>query len=278
MTRENLILLHMNSKDKDQPSYPCSLTNAFLSTIWKIIYSIQTWFKRNSNIQDKIIKLFPCLTQLSKKFQLLIKAQVLKNKYFSCFNTRRCCWTIFGILTIMSRINFVLEKSFITSRHGRIKPQYICWYAPAQYMHVHVLHTLKYFKPFHRCEIGKKVDPDELLQNVASHQGLPYFLSWNLYTAFEKRKKKSTSNHDSFFMIKTLKNECCSFCQWSFKGYDCHAIYILALWLPTGTKCCLLCVIYWSFSSISIANCVDPDQAAPLGAAWSGSTLFVCWN
>ena len=23
-----------------------------------------------------------------------------------------------------------------------------------------------------------------------------------------------------------------------------------------------------------IANCVDPDQTAPLGAVWSGSTLF----
>ena len=26
----------------------------------------------------------------------------------------------------------------------------------------------------------------------------------------------------------------------------------------------------------SVANSVDPDQTAPLGAVWSGSTLFAC--
>ena len=27
---------------------------------------------------------------------------------------------------------------------------------------------------------------------------------------------------------------------------------------------------------VSVANSVDPDQTAPPGAVWSGSTLFVC--
>ena len=35
-----------------------------------------------------VIKLLPCSTQL--KFSLLIKAKMLKNKEFSCFQTFRC--------------------------------------------------------------------------------------------------------------------------------------------------------------------------------------------
>ena len=35
----------------------------------------------------KVIKLFSCSTQLSTKFQLLIKTKMLKNKDFVCFQT-----------------------------------------------------------------------------------------------------------------------------------------------------------------------------------------------
>ena len=47
------------------------------------------------------------------------------------------------------------------------------------------------------------------------------------------------------------------------------------------TKCRLLRVVCWSFQNVYVANSVDPDQTAPLGAVWSGSTLITCigcWN
>ena len=74
----------------------------------------------------EVIKLFSRSTQLSTKFQLLIKTKIPTNKYVSCFKSLIVLInvkmpTIVGILTFMSRINFVLswvehEKSFITSR------------------------------------------------------------------------------------------------------------------------------------------------------------------
>ena len=39
----------------------------------------------------EIIKLFSCSTQLSTKFQLLIKTKILTNKGVSCFKYYRCC-------------------------------------------------------------------------------------------------------------------------------------------------------------------------------------------
>ena len=80
----------------------------------------------------KVIKLIPCSTQLSMKFQLLIKSKIQTNKEVTCFKSHRCCIyhainvkmpTIVGILTFMRRINFVLssveyEKSFLTSGPG----------------------------------------------------------------------------------------------------------------------------------------------------------------
>ena len=38
-----------------------------------------------------VIKLFSCSTQLSTKFQLLIKTKILTNTEVSCFKTLRCC-------------------------------------------------------------------------------------------------------------------------------------------------------------------------------------------
>ena len=64
----------------------------------------------------EVIKLFSCSTQLCMKFQLLIKAEILKNKEFSCFQTHRSCIyyannvkmpTIVGVLTFMSMLNFM---------------------------------------------------------------------------------------------------------------------------------------------------------------------------
>ena len=42
-------------------------------------------------IWPEMIKLFSCSTQLSMKFQLLIKTKMLKNEDFSCFQTLSCC-------------------------------------------------------------------------------------------------------------------------------------------------------------------------------------------
>ena len=79
------------------------------------------------------IKLFSCSTQLSMKFQVLMKPKMLKSTDFSCFQTLRYCIYIMlinvkmsiivDILTFMRKINFVLSrvenaKSFITSGSG----------------------------------------------------------------------------------------------------------------------------------------------------------------
>ena len=39
----------------------------------------------------EVIKLFSCLTQLSTKFQLLIKTKIPKNEEVSCYMSLRCC-------------------------------------------------------------------------------------------------------------------------------------------------------------------------------------------
>ena len=66
-----------------------------------------------------VIKLFSCSTQLSMKFQLFIKTKIPTNEEVSCFKSLRCCIyyadkcknanKIVGILTFMSRMNFVLS-------------------------------------------------------------------------------------------------------------------------------------------------------------------------
>ena len=38
----------------------------------------------------EVIKLFSCSTQLSRKFQLLIKTKIPTNKEVSCFKSLRC--------------------------------------------------------------------------------------------------------------------------------------------------------------------------------------------
>ena len=64
------------------------------------------------------IILISCSTQLSMKFQLLIKTKIPTNEEVSCFKSISSVFvilinvkmpTIVGILTFMSRINFVLS-------------------------------------------------------------------------------------------------------------------------------------------------------------------------
>ena len=62
----------------------------------------------------EVIKLFSFSTQLSTKFQLLIKTKILTNEEVSCFKSLIMLInvkmpTIVGILTFMSRINFLLS-------------------------------------------------------------------------------------------------------------------------------------------------------------------------
>ena len=40
---------------------------------------------------SEVIKLFSCSTQLSMKFQLLIKTEIPTNENVSCFKSLRCC-------------------------------------------------------------------------------------------------------------------------------------------------------------------------------------------
>ena len=66
----------------------------------------------------EVIKLFSCSTQLSAKFQLLIKAKYRQMKKFLALSLPDVVFimlinvkmpTIVGILTFMSRINFMLS-------------------------------------------------------------------------------------------------------------------------------------------------------------------------
>ena len=67
---------------------------------------------------SKVIKLFSCSTQLSRKFQLLIKLKYQQIKKFLALSLSDVVFiilinikmpTIVGILTFMSRINFLLS-------------------------------------------------------------------------------------------------------------------------------------------------------------------------
>ena len=46
---------------------------------------------RKKVTSPEVIKLFPCSTQLSTKFQLLIKTKIPTNEEDSCFESLRCC-------------------------------------------------------------------------------------------------------------------------------------------------------------------------------------------
>ena len=72
----------------------------------------------NPRTGPEVIKLLSCSSQLSMKFQMLIKTNMLKNKYFLAFKLSDVVFimlinvkmpTIVGILTFMSMINFMLS-------------------------------------------------------------------------------------------------------------------------------------------------------------------------
>ena len=83
-----------------------------------------TWRSTVANVRysilpgPKVIQLFSCSAQLSTKIQLFIKTKIRTSEEVSCFKSLRCVFmmlinvkmsTIVGILTFMSRINFMLS-------------------------------------------------------------------------------------------------------------------------------------------------------------------------
>ena len=68
-------------------------------------------------IGPEVIKLFSCSTQLSRKFQLLIKTKLQTNKEVSCFKSLRCCIyhaNNVKMPTISCSAELSMKKSFIT--------------------------------------------------------------------------------------------------------------------------------------------------------------------
>ena len=132
-SKEKLILLYINNKSSDQLVHPCSLIRVlyihvkYNSKTWNIsifylVYVAEqaglslTW-SHNLKTGPEVIKLFSCSTQLSIKFQLLIKTKML-NRYFLLLSSHIDVFillinvkmpTIAGIFTFMSMINFALS-------------------------------------------------------------------------------------------------------------------------------------------------------------------------
>ena len=66
--------------------------NTFRHLLVHMICTLIAYIEYNiTQIRPEVIKLFTCSTQLSTKFQPLIKAKVLTNKEVSCFKSLRCC-------------------------------------------------------------------------------------------------------------------------------------------------------------------------------------------
>ena len=56
------------------------------------VYAYSQFYAQSFYISGpEVIKLFSCSTQLSMKFQLLIKSKILTNKEVYCFKSLRCC-------------------------------------------------------------------------------------------------------------------------------------------------------------------------------------------
>ena len=61
---------------------------------WTVALHVAVSFLRQARRGQpgpEVIKLFSCSTQLSTKFQLLIKTKILTNKEVSCFKSLICC-------------------------------------------------------------------------------------------------------------------------------------------------------------------------------------------
>ena len=68
----------------------------FKLAVWQWWPNVECWLRsfvifRGSGPGPDVIKLFSCSTQLSTKFQLLIKTKIPTNNEFSCFKSLRCC-------------------------------------------------------------------------------------------------------------------------------------------------------------------------------------------
>ena len=66
-----------------------------------------------------------------------------------------------------------------------------------------------------------------------------------------------------------------------FPAYSTHTKKILKFWIPKKldvitlkSESCGFTTVICPKDADGMANSVDPDQTAPLGAVWSGSTLF----
>ena len=114
---------------KHRPASLCIIVH-FTAYCW--VYSTPNKMMSHTTPGCEVIKLFSCSTQLSTQFQLLIKLKYLQMKKFLALSLSDVVFimlinikipTIVGILTFISRINFVLSwvehgKSFITLGPG----------------------------------------------------------------------------------------------------------------------------------------------------------------
>ena len=116
---------HFGKVTFEHPSYGYEIYLQFYAK--KLCLSKPMWYYSLFNfIPDlDVIKLFSSTTQLSTKFQLLIITKIRTNKEVSCSKSlsQMLYLSIVGILTLMSRINFVLSwvehgKGFITLGPG----------------------------------------------------------------------------------------------------------------------------------------------------------------
>ena len=74
------------------------LANMFGEPFWSLsvplylkIFFLKIWEASELSTGSKVIKLFSCSTQLSTKFQLLLKTKITTNEEVSCFQSHICC-------------------------------------------------------------------------------------------------------------------------------------------------------------------------------------------
>ena len=105
----------------------------FKTVVYKISCAVQTllymlcftWYFELSDPEVIKQSLFSCSTQLSMKFQLLLKSKMLNNKNMSCFQILKCIFmptnvkmtTIVGILTfiVVGILTFMSMNKFVVS-------------------------------------------------------------------------------------------------------------------------------------------------------------------
>ena len=88
MTEDERISLLNRHYQRKEPSLKDILIVPQLSVSREPLSSSK---KSQGRSGPEVIRLFSCSTQLSMKFQLLIKTKILTNKEVSCFKSLRCC-------------------------------------------------------------------------------------------------------------------------------------------------------------------------------------------